>query len=137
MTRVFNKTAERERRRLLRKNSPEAELVIWSRLKAKQLLGHKFRRQYSVGAYVIDFYCPGLKLAIEIDGDSHFQEDARDKDEYRQAFIEAFGIRFVRFTNQEVFENLEGVLARICQVMQECPPCSPPLPRGTPKAPVC
>ena len=86
MTRVFNKTAERERRRLLRKNSPEAELVIWSRLKAKQLLGHKFRRQYSVGAYVIDFYCPGLKLAIEIDGDSHFQEDARDKDEYPPSF---------------------------------------------------
>ena len=119
MTRFFNKTTEKEKRRLLRKNSSKAEILIWERLKGKQVLGYKFRRQYSVGAYVIDFYCPALKLAVEIDGDSHFQEEAEDNDKQRQAFIESFGVRFLRFTNEEVFTNSRGMLEVIRQAVQE------------------
>jgi very-short-patch-repair endonuclease len=77
------------------------------------MLGYKFRRQYSVAAYVVDFYCPTARLAIEIDGDSHFQEGSPARDEARQAAIESFGIHFLRFRNVEIFEYLEVVLAAI------------------------
>jgi very-short-patch-repair endonuclease len=131
MTQFFNKTIEKEKRRQLRNNAPPAEAIVWSKLKGKRLLEYNFRRQYSVGPYVIDFYCPALKLAVEIDGNSHFEEGAKDGDYSRQAFIESFGIQFLRFTNEEVHNNLEGVLAAIAEVIQQRKtPCSPPLPRG-------
>jgi very-short-patch-repair endonuclease len=119
MTEFFNKATEKEKRRQFRNNAPQAETMVWSKLKGKQLLGYKFRRQYSVGPYVIDFYCPALKLAVEIDGDSHFEEGAKDYDCPRQSFIESFGIRFLRFTNEEVYRNLNGVLAAIAQIIQQ------------------
>jgi len=97
---------------------PPAEIILWSRLKGRQLEGYKFRRQYSVEHFVIDFYCPELKLAVEIDGDSHYTSPhpllgkegnkGRLSDIQRQIQIEAFGIQFLRFTNREVYENLEG-----------------------------
>ena len=118
MTQYFNKSEEREKRRRLRNDMPAAEAVVWSRLRRKQVCGCKFRRQYSVGSYVLDFYCPALKLAVEIDGDSHFAADANDYDQQRQAFIESFGIRFLRFTNKQVYGNLEGVLQTIYWVAQ-------------------
>ena len=117
MTRFFNKTSELNKRRSLRKAAPHAEQIVWSRLRKNQVLGFKFRRQYSVGPYVIDFYCPALTLAVEIDGDSHFNQESNDKN--RQNYIEAFGIRFLRFTNEEVYNNLEGVLELIRQAAEE------------------
>ncbi len=96
----------------------EAETLVWSKLRAKQMCGYKFRRQYSVGVYILDFYCPALKLAIEIDGDTHFQAGARKYDLTRQEFIEKFGIRFLRFTNSQVCENFEGVLECIRQTVE-------------------
>ena len=119
MPRIFNKTSEKEKRRKLRTNAPDAELVVWSNLRRKALLGHRFRRQYSVGPYVIDFYCPALKLAVEIDGDSHFQEGVQADDDARQAAIESLGIRFLRFTNDEVFNNLEFVLDEVSRAVTE------------------
>jgi very-short-patch-repair endonuclease len=124
MTQFFNRTSDKGKRRALRKSSPKAETVVWSHLRRNQILGYKFRRQYSVGTYVIDFYSPGLKLAVEIDGDSHFQQDSND--ENRQDYIQTFGIRFLRFTNEEVFNNLEGVLEAIFQIAQEGTPKTPP-----------
>jgi very-short-patch-repair endonuclease len=115
MTRVFNKTDEKTKRKMLRKNMPRAEVILWSKLKDKGLKGYKFRRQYSVDKFVIDFYCPKLKLAIEIDGDSHFIEGADISDRERQAIIESFGITFLRFTNKEIYENVDGVLEKIFQ----------------------
>ena len=99
--------------RELRQNSSDAEQRLWYFLRAKRLGGYKFRRQYSVGRYVVDFYCPAIKLAIEIDGDSHFIEDAPEYDEARQKFIESYGIKFLRFTNTEVSRNLQKVLEKI------------------------
>ncbi|MGH3053827.1 MAG: endonuclease domain-containing protein, partial [Gaiellaceae bacterium] len=81
-------------------------------------LGTKFRRQYSVDAYVLDFYAPQAKLATEIDGDSHFNADAIEYDQQRTAYLESFGIEVLRFTNLEVFENLAGVLTRIEDVLR-------------------
>lgn len=111
VSRVFNRAEIRDKRRELRKNMTPAEVLLWSELKGKYLNGYKFRRQYSVGPYVIDFYCPKLRLAIEIDGDAHFESDtAVARDRRRQRFIEAYGITFVRFTTHDVCSNLTGVI---------------------------
>jgi very-short-patch-repair endonuclease len=92
---------------------PKAEVILWSRLKGSQLKGLKFRRQYGVGAFVVDFCCPELKLVIEVDGNSHFVPGAQEKDLERQSWIGQFGFRFLRFTNEEVYGDLEGVVGRI------------------------
>jgi very-short-patch-repair endonuclease len=113
MTLSFNKISEKEKRRSLRKNMPKSEVILWSKLKNKQMQGKRFLRQYSVDQYVLDFYCPELKLAIEVDGDSHFVTGAQEYDRDRQEYIESFGIRFLRFTNADVCENIDGV----CQVI--------------------
>jgi len=85
VTQFFNKSTEKAKRRRLRSDSPTAENTIWTSLRRKNIAGYKFRRQYSVGPYVIDFYCPALKLAVEIDGDSHFIGNAVEDDKRRQA----------------------------------------------------
>jgi very-short-patch-repair endonuclease len=77
--------------------------------------GERFLRQYGVDQYVLDFYCPHLKLAIEIDGESHFMPGAEEQDKTRQEYIEAYGIRFLRFANPEVCDNLDGV----CQMIYD------------------
>jgi very-short-patch-repair endonuclease len=68
---------------------PLAEVILWSRIKGKQLEGFKFRRQYSVDNFIIDFYCPALKFGIEVDGDSHFTEKTILSDKKRHHHIEA------------------------------------------------
>jgi very-short-patch-repair endonuclease len=113
MAQVYNKKEYQARRRALRRSMPTAEVILWSKLKNKQMQGKRFLRQYSVDQYVLDFYCPELKLAIEVDGDSHFVAGAQDYDRDRQEYIEEFGIRFLRFTNTDVIENIDGV----CQVI--------------------
>ena len=118
MTQIFNKRTEKEKRRWLRSNAPTAETVLWSKLRKKHIHGYKFRRQYSVGPYVIDFYCPALKLAVEIHGDSHFLADADTQDKQRQDYIESFGIQFLRFTNEQVYRNLDDVLETIATKTQ-------------------
>ncbi|MFH1335220.1 MAG: endonuclease domain-containing protein [Candidatus Zixiibacteriota bacterium] len=95
---------------------------MWSRLQRKQVWGYKFRRQFSVGSYVVDFYCPELKLAIEIDGASHFKEGAEDYDHNRQESIEQLGISFLRFTNSDIYKNLNGVLQSIGDKIQKVKP---------------
>ena len=113
MNQFFNRKSEADKRRQLRGSMPDAEVILWSRLKGRQLLGCKFRRQYSVGAFVIDFFSVEIKLGIELDGDSHFQPGAPEYDRKRQQFIESFGIRIVRIVNTEIYENLDGVLEMI------------------------
>jgi len=113
---VFNNNAYTARRKALRRSLSKAEAVMWIHLSRKQMNGFKFRRQYSVNQYVIDFYCPDLKLAVEIDGDSHYRLSSLEYDDKRQKFIESFGIKFLRFTNDDVYNNIDGVL----QIIYEC-----------------
>jgi len=117
MTIIFNRTSERVKRKALRKAMPKAEVILWVYLKNRQLHGYKFRRQYSVGPYIIDFYCPKLKLAIEIDGPTHFTKQAERYDLQRQKYIESFGIHFLRVTNLDVYENIDGVIERITEYL--------------------
>jgi very-short-patch-repair endonuclease len=134
ITKAFNRTNQKIKRKTLRKNLPLAEIILWDRLKGRQLEGYKFRRQYSVEDFVIDFYCPELKLAVEVDGDSHYTEDALLSDRKRQIEIETFGIRFLRFTNREIYENVEGILLkieeRIKQITSPTPPCKEGIKKG-------
>jgi very-short-patch-repair endonuclease len=113
MVKIFNKNTVKDKRKSLRKQMPPAEVALWQVLRNKQANGHKFRRQYSVDRYILDFYCPSAKLAIEIDGDSHFNESAAQADKIRQKSIEELGIRFLRFTNLDIYENLDGVFETI------------------------
>lgn len=113
MTRIFNKSSMKERRQVLRRNMPEAEVILWSRIRQKQIEGFRFRRQYSVGSYVLDFYCPELKLAIEVDGESHFHHDIEEYDKEREDEIKGLGIQILRFENNEIYKNLYGVLQMI------------------------
>ena len=119
MTKIYNKASEKEKRRLLRKNMPKAEVIMWSKLKQKQLLVYRFRRQYSVDSYVVDFFCPELKLTVEIDGTIHFKDGVEYYDSNRQKSIEQLGIKFLRFKNAEVFKNLNGVLEVIVDNVQK------------------
>ena len=98
---------------------PPAEVALWNQIRRRQLNGFKFRRQYGVGPYVIDFFCPKVKLSIEIDGDSHYQPDKEAYELKRQEYIKSFGIELIRFTNQEVYESLAGVVGRISDVLDE------------------
>ena len=109
LTEHFNRGTERERRKALRRNATAAERLLWQHLKGKRL-GVKFRRQYSVDVYILDFYAPRAKLAVEVDGDSHCRAAAVVYDAERTAHLKRFGIEVLRFTNLEVIENLEGVL---------------------------
>ena len=118
MTKLYNKTSEKLKRQQLRKEMTKAEKLLWEKLKSQQLENCKFRRQYSVDKFVLDFYSPEIKLAIEVDGDSHFQDGAVEYDAERQIFIESVGIKFLRFTNDDVYHNLEGVIEVIAGKIQ-------------------
>jgi len=119
MPQHFNRTTEKAKRRELRNNATDAERLLWQRLKSKQITGVKFRRQFSVDQYVLDFYAPSVKLAIEIDGPTHLSEEAMEYDEARTKDIERFGIRILRVTNVDVYTNMEGVLLKIMNTIEE------------------
>jgi len=91
-------------RRKLRKNMTAAEVALWLMIKNKQLDGERFLRQYSIGHFVVDFYCPKHKLAVELDGEVHFTEEAAAYDAKRTAYLNSVGVQVVRFENFEVFQ---------------------------------
>ncbi len=99
-------------RKTLRNNATRPEQELWKQLRWKQL-GVKFRRQHSVGRYILDFYSPEKKLCIEIDWESHFSEEAQEYDEIRTEYLKSLWIRVIRFTNIDVMDNIEGVLYKI------------------------
>ena len=133
MTQIFNRSSDTEKRRRLRRESPLAEQRLWLRLRNRQLMGYRFRRQYGIGPYVLDFYCPELKLAIEVDGDSHFEAGEYDRE--RQRYIESLGIRVLRFTKREVFARLDD-LARGIAAFAEAGGAGPREPPLTPSNPL-
>lgn len=113
MSHLYNDPMVRQRRRDLRKNQTNAEVVVWGLLRNKQMCGLRFFRQYSVGPYVLDFYCPSRRLAIEIDGGQHNALDTIEQDTRRTDYLSEHGIQVIRFWNNEVLTNYEGVWERI------------------------
>jgi very-short-patch-repair endonuclease len=100
----------RERCRQLRRGATDAEAVLWRLLRNRQIAGRKFRRQHAFGAYILDFYCPERRLAVETDGGQHFDPEQADHDRKRTEYLAARGIRVLRFTNAEVLTNPEAVV---------------------------
>ena len=111
--RTFNSRNLKDKRKHLRNNPTQAEAFLWGYLKNSQFEGRKFRRQSSINNFIVDFYCPEEKLVIELDGDFHFDEKAIKDDQRRTMKLEEEGLRVIRFENQEVLLNLDGVLSEI------------------------
>ncbi len=110
---IFNKKELKPRRKELRNNSTYAEVYFWQQVKSGHLAGRKFRRQTSIGSFVVDFYCPEEKLVIELDGEVHFNEEAVKYDKERTDYIESLGLKVIRFENNEVLINTEFVLNKV------------------------
>jgi very-short-patch-repair endonuclease len=103
----------------LRSEQTDAETILWSYLRGSRLEGYKFKRQHPVGKYVLDFYCSLCRLAIELDGGQHNEEEQRGKDQERTNYFRKLGIKVIRFWNHEVFENIDGVLEEIKMQLSE------------------
>lgn len=102
----------KERRQGLRNNATPEEKLLWKQLQGSKL-GFKFIRQFSVDSYVVDFYCPKKRLAIELDGGVHFSKSQQKYDAYRTSYLESFRIKVIRFRNLEVNTNMNNVLDKI------------------------
>ena len=108
-----NDPALKQRRQELRKKQTEVEKTFWKHVRNRQLYGMRFFRQYSVGPYILDFYCPVIRLAIELDGGQHTDDNKREYDEARSAYLQAQGIDVMRFWNHEVLHQAKSVLRRV------------------------
>ncbi|HEY3323365.1 MAG TPA: DUF559 domain-containing protein [Planctomycetota bacterium] len=125
------------RSRRLRRESTPAEKILWGSLRGRRFCSYKFRRQYALERFILDFYCPALKLAVELDGQTHVGKEEHDAE--RQQVIESSGIRVLRFWNPDVYEHLDQVLQAIwneCEIRAQSGPLTrrasgaAPSPRG-------
>jgi very-short-patch-repair endonuclease len=112
MKRFNNLNCYKNFRKDLRNNVTPQEIIIWSRLRRIQL-GVKFRRQHSIGKYIVDFYCPSKNLIIEVDGGQHDGENQRRYDESRTKYFESLGFKVIRFWDNDVNNNLSSVISEI------------------------
>ena len=110
---VHNSKELKKQRQNLRREMTPSEVRLWNVLKGRRLDGRKFRRQQSLGPYIVDFYCPAEKLVIELDGEVHNDGMRREYDAQRHEYIQDLGITLVRFENRLVFEDIENVVAKI------------------------
>ncbi|MBO5878050.1 MAG: DUF559 domain-containing protein [Alistipes sp.] len=116
--RFKNKPELKEQRRQLRTYGTAAEATLWGMLKNRQIKGLRWRRQFSVGPYILDFYCPEIKLAIELDGKDHFTESGMEHDIERSRYLEQnHNIRVLRFENKMVWKEPETIIADIDRML--------------------
>jgi len=117
MRHLYNDKIYEQLRQKLRNDSTDAERRLWQILRGKQFNGLKFRRQYGVGNYILDFYCPKVRLAIELDGGQHM--NIKTADNIRTAFLKSLDISVLRFWNNDVLKNLEGTYETINRAIIE------------------
>ena len=110
---IHNIVSKKTFRKQLRNSLTAAEAVLWKFLQRRQLEGKKFRRQISIGRYIVDFYCPECRLVIELDGERHFSITIDEHEAERTKFLEEQGLKVIRFENKELRENIDGVLQMI------------------------
>lgn len=108
----YNKRLKEHSRRL-RKNMTEAEKLLWSKLRRKQLKECQFYRQKIIGNFIVDFYCPKANLIIELDGGQHYTSEGLKKDRNRDKFMVGLGLKVLRYSDKEVFDNLNGILENV------------------------
>src|SRR5436190_13722827 len=107
------------RARYLRKNATDCERILWRHLRNRNFAGHKFRRQHPFEDYVLDFYCPSAKLAIELDGGGHNYRAGQIRDRTRSQFLARHGVGVLRFWNHQVRQELDSVLRAIWFALEE------------------
>ena len=110
---VHNKSSLKTIRKDLRNNSTEQECSLWEQLKGSKLDNIKFRRQHSIGNYIVDFYCPEKKLIIEVDGEIHLSKEAIEKDKHRDENLRDMGFKIIRIENKEIEFDIAAVLEKI------------------------
>ena len=115
MGRLYNRRGQTAIRRHLRREATPAEVALWNVLRRHQLRGLRFRRQHGVGPYVVDFFCAAARLAVELDGAIHESPQAKAYDAERTEHLARLGIRVVRFSNDAVRHDLDGVLRAIAE----------------------
>ena len=125
---LYNKPEKKAARKYLRNNSTKAEQLLWEQLKNKKFLDVKFRRQYSVDRYILDFYSIELRLGIELDGEIHEDENAIEYDSKRTEYLKLRKIKIIRFSNKEVINSISEVLKAIKQEIESCSNLPPPAP---------
>ena len=123
--RIHNRNEKKSKRVELRNSRTAAEATLWKHLQRRQLEGKKFRRQHSIGPYIVDFYCPECRLIVELDGQPHDEFIADVYEAERTKYFSQFGIKVVRFENRLVFEALEAVLATIRRQLLPAKPDQP------------
>jgi very-short-patch-repair endonuclease len=107
----------KEKARRLRKNMTDSERILWSRLRARQLLGVQFYRQKPIGNYIVDFYAPRANLVVEVDGSQHQDNRMCERDHDRDGFLNGLGLQVVRFNSREVLKETDSVVEVIHRVM--------------------
>ena len=110
---LYNDPSAKVDRCHLRKNTTDAERELWSILRNRQMVGLKFFRQYSIGPYILDFYCPERRLAVEVDGGQHADSHGQEHDAQRDSYLQELNIRVIRFWNNDALQNIGGVGQRI------------------------
>ena len=115
----------------LRNNETEAEKIIWEKLKNNKIKNLKFRRQHPISIYIADFYCHQLKLVIEIDGEYHWSKEQIIKDKERTDILNFNGLEIIRFTNNEVLNNINWVMEKIIKKIDEIENSNFPNPKGS------
>jgi len=116
---LYNEPSKKLDRCCLRENATDAERKLWSILRSRRMAGLKFFRQYSVGPYILDFYCPEQRLAIEVDGGQHADVHGQEHDAHRDRYLKELNIRVIRFWNNDVLQNIEGVGKKIKEEVEE------------------
>ena len=106
-------------RKKLRNSGTSAEAELWKHISNKKLEGRKFRRQHSVGNYILDFYCPSEKLDIDLDGEDHYWQEGIEKDLKKEMVLKGHSIRVLRFENKWVFQDVEYVLRTIAKAFHQ------------------
>lgn len=108
----YNDPKLKDRRRELRRNSTDTEIIIWNLIRNNKL-GVKFKRQFGIGPYITDFCCPEKRLIIELDGSQHYYEKGLEYDKVRDSYLKELDYTVLRFTNNEVLQSIDGVIIKI------------------------
>src|SRR5262245_48010954 len=117
--RIYNNPKRKQKRKELRNRGTAPEAVLWTYLQKSQLLGKKFRRQYSIGPYIVDFYCPECSLIVELDGARHFSMLREDYEFERTSYLQRQGLQILRFENRVLRENADSVLETIREAVRK------------------
>jgi very-short-patch-repair endonuclease len=101
----------------LRTNMTDAEKMLWSKLRGRQLKDCHFYRQKIIGSYIVDFYCAKANIVIEVDGGQHYMSDGKEKDRIRDDYLSGIGLKVLRFSDIDVLKNIEGVVDEILRYL--------------------